>query len=640
MHLVQKSLRDKEMVNSKASKLFGITPPKPSIYVKKHSNNILVTKYPHKHSGNTLEKSVRANSQAFVGTVFSVPSKSKRVLERLTSRQLDSIADAEKNLRKQVTYNYRSSQVKKRKQGAKSQDELSTTDSSDIEVSGKHQSGHHYLSKRKSDCLTGHHLLDEGKHNRTKNHIHSNDLFIPNVSPDDQLSDDTLGNFSDADTACTLTDSEMPPSLHGAPSSPVTAESPLVISHHQKKEMVQFSSYIMENVNELEMTNKEDEHDEGQVEVVDTTEVQNTTTLTARTTSIQTDGHSVSDSSQSSFDRSSSEASSQRSSYVSQTSESSISHTSFGCDDHELDNNNELITEEDEDNNTSTVRPSITSEPILTSTFFPENLSESQQSIINSMINDDELPILPPLTTGDSLPVVNNNRNSWSWLDSYKSRFTRTISEESAESAYSSVDVRRYSIDSPQISDSAFNTPAHDLSSPFSEHGPKQQGSHNTRHPLGRDIDKRRGRSSTDDDAPPHLKRLTKSSLPQSAFDDPGFVAFCKNLDHCPNVDDYAVYKILLMTEDIEEKYGKNIMSALQEVFVFVLKNKLSYFNFAKISHRLALQAKYAQEQAFLITCLGRRILEKLPGLEDVIATYTTQVVEEMAGEFMLGLVC
>ena len=114
MHLVQKSLKDKEMIKSKASKLFRFAPSKPSIHVKKHSNNVLVTKYPRKHPGNTLEKSVRANSQAFVGTVFSVPSKSKRVLERLTSRQLDSIADAEKNLRKQATYNYRFSQVRKR----------------------------------------------------------------------------------------------------------------------------------------------------------------------------------------------------------------------------------------------------------------------------------------------------------------------------------------------------------------------------------------------------------------------------------------------------------------------------------------------------------------------------------------------
>ena len=640
MHLVQKSLKDEDMVKSKASKLFRFAPSKPSIHVKKHSNNVLVTKYPRKHPGNTLEKSVRANSQAFVGTVFSVPSKSKRVLERLTSRQLDSIADAEKNLIKQATYNYRFSQVRKRIHRSKKsqEDELSTTDSSDIETSGKHLSGHHYLSKRKSDRLTGHHLIDEGKHQRTKNHIHSNDLFIPNVSPDDQLSDNTLGNLSDADTVCTLTDNEMPPSLHGAPSSLVTDESPLVISHHRQEETAQFSSYIMENVKELEMTSKEDEHDEEQMEVAETTEIQSTTTLTARTQNVQTDGHSVSDSPQSSFDRSSSEASSQRSSYVSQTSRSSISQTSFECDDHELENDNVPITEEDEDNKTSTVRPSITSEPILTSTFFPDNLSESQQSIINCMINDDELPTLPPLTNGSSQPVVNNNRNSWSWLDSYKSRFTRTVSEESAESAYSSVDVR-YSIDSPQISDSAFNTPAHDLSSPFSEHGPKQQGSHNTRHPLGRDIDKRRGRSSTDDDGPPHLKKSTNLSLPQIAFDNPGFVEFCKNLDHTPTFDDYAVYKILSTSEDIEEKYGKKIESAIEKLFVFALKNKLSYFNFAKISHRLALQASYVQEQAFLITCLGRRMLEKLPDLEEVISTYTTQAVEEMAAEFMLGLV-
>lgn len=144
----------------------------------------------------------------------------------------------------------------------------------------------------------------------------------------------------------------------------------------------------------------------------------------------------------------------------------------------------------------------------------------------------------------------------------------------------------------------------------------------------------------TDDDGPPRLKKSTNSSLPQIAFDNPGFVEFCKNLDHTPTVDDYAVYKILSMSEDIEEKYGKKIESAIEEAFVFALKNKLSYFNFAKISHRLALQASYVQEQAFLITCLGRRMLEKLPDLEEVISTYTTQAVEEMAAEFMLGLVC
>ena len=159
-------------------------------------------------------------------------------------------------------------------------------------------------------------------------------------------------------------------------------------------------------------------------------------------------------------------------------------------------------------------------------------------------------------------------------------------------------------IKSPDISDSAYNTPA-----------------------------------ATSSDHP--LSNSNKAKcLPSCAFDDPDFVECCKGLDHKPTHDDYVTNKLLIISDMTEEKYGKDIENAIREAFTIALKDKFSYIDFARISHRLALQAKYIQEQAFLITCLGRQLYEKLPDLQGTISTYTAKAIEEMATEFLLGLVC
>lgn len=233
-------------------------------------------------------------------------------------------------------------------------------------------------------------------------------------------------------------------------------------------------------------------------------------------------------------------------------------------------------------------------EAAVVSTLQVNELSDSQSSLLRSMTNSIDEEVDTPSVNAKPLSA-HENRNSWSWL------------EPQSTGRDSDTSFQRYlrqSIASPDISD----TPLDLLDN----------------HPLSSD-------SLSSETAATKPK-----PLPQSVFEDPRFVEYCQQLNRPPTVDDYVAYKLVIVGELIEEKYGKKLEDAMHEMMIMALKDKLIYKDFFKISHKLALQAKYVQEQAVLITCLGRRMFEKMPSLEEVISEYTSCAIEEMT---LLGLV-
>jgi hypothetical protein len=231
----------------------------------------------------------------------------------------------------------------------------------------------------------------------------------------------------------------------------------------------------------------------------------------------------------------------------------------------------------------------------LNASFSQSTLKETQSSTVIHFSTDDvEIPVIPS--------VDNNNNNTfshnWSWIDSYSTQITNDYaSQESCDSTSS--DEYHKMIMSPDISDSATDTPYRDSS----------------QHPLG---------------------STSSSTLLDKLCNDPRFREYCQTLDHKPTPDDFVAFKLVLLSENIEERFSQDIENAFQEISVYVLKNKLSYVNFVKISQRLALQAHYVQEQMLLVSCLGRRLYEKLPEFKSIINGYTVQAVEEMG--LMAGL--
>lgn len=524
MGLVQRMLREDKDISAKTTLLFSLPHEDHN-----KKNNIIISNPAQSRKRDKLKKSVRATSLAMVGKIFSAPSKSRRVLDRLTAKQLQDIGNAE---------------VKRRQQ----------------------------IQPHTARNLTETHPLLKPNLQRGR---------VVRSTSDENSDDDTLDPSSDKEfgSTSTLAGGEKPffkkRSLH------VPTTSPLLLEHSSTISPTIVTA--ISNTSPIELSSLEESR-------------------------IQTDGISRS---------LSNETSSGSDCYSSQTS-TSYSNTQSTQSSFEW----ELAIEEDEDEEKrggeNRICDSVAFSCQKKSTVnikVPQSIPSIQDPSFE-LISNSQISFQYSSTDSDTSPVHEKPRpslsDSWDWLDfatTDEQFLTRSNSELSAmESSYNFF---RQSVVSPGLSD----TPLDLLDN----------------HPLSVDPETGATCNSTN-----ISNDNNKCKLPDEVFEDPKFIEYCRRLDHPPTREDYTTYKILIVSELIDAKFGNKLEAALHEVMLIALKDKLGYAEFAKISYKLALQAKHIQERMLLISCLGRRLLEKMPNLEDMISSYTTYAVEEMA---LVGLV-
>ena len=138
--------------------------------------------------------------------------------------------------------------------------------------------------------------------------------------------------------------------------------------------------------------------------------------------------------------------------------------------------------------------------------------------------------------------------------------------------------------------------------------------------------------------AAPRVRRIV--APPNEAMENPGFVTYIEqNGIDKPSREDYAIYKLTLFADDIEERRGEEIDRFINEMVIRAMKDQLNYSSFLRVIDQLVQLAKDMQEKALLIGIFGRTLSWKLPNLQEMIQTFTVQAMQDMANDF-LSLVC
>ena len=127
------------------------------------------------------------------------------------------------------------------------------------------------------------------------------------------------------------------------------------------------------------------------------------------------------------------------------------------------------------------------------------------------------------------------------------------------------------------------------------------------------------------------------TQLPPEAFEDEGFLAFLQQQDAKPSRSLYISYKIMLISEQIDSKYSKQLNQALDSIFHEVLKKELSWDKFSATCRQLMLEGeKGFMDGVFMVPAFGRRLLMFLPGMRELIMNYTQDVLDQYATEWLL----
>ena len=127
------------------------------------------------------------------------------------------------------------------------------------------------------------------------------------------------------------------------------------------------------------------------------------------------------------------------------------------------------------------------------------------------------------------------------------------------------------------------------------------------------------------------------TQLPPEALEDEGFLAFLQQQDAKPSRSLYISYKIMLISEQIDSKYSKQLNQALDSIFHEVLKKELSWDNFSATCRHLMLEGeKGFMDGVFMVPAFGRRLLMFLPGMRELIMNYTQDVLDQYATEWLL----
>ena len=216
--------------------------------------------------------------------------------------------------------------------------------------------------------------------------------------------------------------------------------------------------------------------------------------------------------------------------------------------------------------------------------------------------NEDlEIPMLPPIP---NCSATFGLETTVSWLDKY----SNNINPPSQK--LSQTDSTNSDADSPEISDAyTCNTDASDPDfTPFVT---------SDIHPL------------SDAFIDTIYTKWKGVNVSEKAWQVPEFKKYSNTLDHEPTNDDVVVYKMLELSEEIEEKFENKLRTVITEACILALKDQLSFMSFHKLSQRLVLPVSEVKERAMLVTILGRNLWEKLPNLQAKIVAFTEQAVEE-----------
>lgn len=130
----------------------------------------------------------------------------------------------------------------------------------------------------------------------------------------------------------------------------------------------------------------------------------------------------------------------------------------------------------------------------------------------------------------------------------------------------------------------------------------------------------------------------TPREIPAQAFQNPRFVQYAKSLGREPRLEDYVTFTLCKIGDSIDRKYDTQLNQALDEAFMEIIKDKLSWGTFKAISKKLMFEGQHVQDGIFMIPCFGRRLMEAVPQWGGVINEYTHQVVNDYAADILLSL--
>ena len=136
---------------------------------------------------------------------------------------------------------------------------------------------------------------------------------------------------------------------------------------------------------------------------------------------------------------------------------------------------------------------------------------------------------------------------------------------------------------------------------------------------------------------PHHAPSVARSNttLPDDIINDEGFQEFLRLQDAKPSTSLYIAYQIMNISQQIDCKYGKHINQALDDIIHDVITQNLTWENFSAVARQLMFK-EGLKDGLFMVPAFGRRLLGILPGMRDVITSYTQAVFDEYAMEWLL----
>ena len=151
-----------------------------------------------------------------------------------------------------------------------------------------------------------------------------------------------------------------------------------------------------------------------------------------------------------------------------------------------------------------------------------------------------------------------------------------------------------------------------------------------TENPFAKDFDRAMRKKNTTPVA------RSNTTLPDDIINDEGFKEFLTLQNAKPTKSLYIAYQIMMISQQIDTKYGKHLNQALDDIIHEVIDNNLTWENFSIVARQLMFKGEGFKDGLFMVPAFGRRLLGFLPGMRDVITTYTQAVIDEYAMDWLL----
>ena len=154
--------------------------------------------------------------------------------------------------------------------------------------------------------------------------------------------------------------------------------------------------------------------------------------------------------------------------------------------------------------------------------------------------------------------------------------------------------------------------------------------------PFAQDFDRALQEQASLPRNPAPLVTRSNTQLPDDIIADEGFQNFLKMVKAEPSTSMYITYQIQLISDKIDTKYGKHLNQALDKIIPEIMANSVSWENFSSACRSLMFQGEGFKDGLFMVPAFGKRLLGFLPGMRDVITTYTQDVLEQYAMDWLL----